>query len=111
MEQETQVKAVEEKQETSTQEKEAAVIDNAVKEGEVNPEYGLQSDGVYKVNLDNPPKQKEDAVQEQSTDDSDVVVGEPEDTGDSQEVVEEVRDAQEEEVILEEIKGEVIRAS
>ena len=67
MEQETQVKAVEEKQETSTQEKEAAIIDNAVKEGEVNPEYGLQSDGVYKVNLDNPPKPKEDAVQEQST--------------------------------------------
>ena len=67
MEQETQVKAVEEKQETSTQEKEAAVIDTAVKEGEVNPEYGLQSDGVYKVNLDNPPKTKEVAVQEQST--------------------------------------------
>jgi len=67
MEQEIQVKAVEEKQETSTQEKEAAVIDNAVKEGEVDPEYGLQSDGVYKINLDNPPKLKEDAVQEQST--------------------------------------------
>ena len=62
------VKAVEENQETSTQEKEAAVIDNAVKEGDVNPEYGLQKDGVYKVNLDKPPKQKEDAVQKQSTD-------------------------------------------
>ncbi len=67
MEQEIQVKAVEEKQETSPQEKEAAVLETAVKEGEVNPDYGLQDDGVYKVNLDNPPKQKQDAVQEQST--------------------------------------------
>lgn len=68
MEQEIQVKAVEDKQETSPQEKEAAVLETAVKEGEVNPDYGLQDDGVYKVNLDNPPKQKQDAVQEQSTD-------------------------------------------
>ena len=67
MEQEIQVKAVEEKQETSPQEKEAAVLETAVKEGEINPDYGLQDDGVYKVNLDNPPKQKQDAVQEQST--------------------------------------------
>jgi phosphopantetheinyl transferase (holo-ACP synthase) len=68
MEQEIQVKTVEDKQETSPQEKEAAVLETAVKEGEVNPDYGLQDDGVYKVNLDNPPKQKQDAVQEQSTD-------------------------------------------
>tara|TARA_B100000212_G_scaffold338823_1_gene316049 strand:+ start:3854 stop:5125 length:1272 start_codon:yes stop_codon:yes gene_type:complete len=68
MEQEIQVKAVEEKQETSPQEKEAAVLETAVKEGEVNPDYGLQDDGVYKVNLDNPPKQKQDAIQKQSTD-------------------------------------------
>ncbi len=67
MEQEVQVKAVEEKQEVSTQEKEAAVLETAVKEGEVNPEYGLQDDGVYKINLDKPPTKKENAVQEQST--------------------------------------------
>ena len=67
MEQQTQVKAVEDKKETSPQEKEAAVLDAAIKEGDVNPEYGLQKDGVYKINLDKPPKQKEDAVQEQST--------------------------------------------
>jgi hypothetical protein len=59
MEQEIQVKTVEDKQETSPQEKEAAVLETAVKEGEVNPDYGLQDDGVYKVNLDNPPKQKQ----------------------------------------------------
>ena len=66
MEEKVEVKAVEEKVETSPAQKEAAVLDAAIKEGDVNPEYGLQSDGVYKVNLDKPPKQKEDAVQEQS---------------------------------------------
>ena len=67
MEEKVEVKAVEEKVETSPAQKEAAVLDAAIKEGDVNPEYGLQSDGVYKVNLDKPPKQKEDAVQKQST--------------------------------------------
>ena len=66
-EEQVTVKAVEDTKETSPQEKEAAVLDAAIKEGDVNPEYGLQEDGVYKVNLDKPPKQKEDAVQEQST--------------------------------------------
>ena len=63
MEEQVQVKAAEDKQETSPQEKEAAVLDAAVKEGEVSPDYGLQPDGVYKVNLDKPQKPKEDAVQ------------------------------------------------
>ena len=67
-EEQVTVKAVEDTKEISPQEKEAAVLDAAVKEGDVNPEYGLQKDGVYKVNLDKPPKQKEDAVQKQSTD-------------------------------------------
>ena len=66
-EEQVTVKVVEDAKETSPQEKEAAVLDAAVKDGDVNPEYGLQKDGVYKVNLDKPPKQKEDAVQEQST--------------------------------------------
>ena len=66
-EEQVTVKAVEDTKETSPQEKEAAVLDAAIKEGDVNPEYGLQEDGVYKVNLDKPPKQKEDAVQKQST--------------------------------------------
>ena len=66
MEEQVQIKPAEDKKETSPQEKEAAVLDAAIKEGDVNPEYGLQKDGVYKINLDKPPKQKEDAVQEQS---------------------------------------------
>ena len=68
MEEQVQIKPAEDKKETSPQEKEAAVLDTAIKEGDVNPEYGLQKDGVYKINLDKPPKQKEDAIQEQSTD-------------------------------------------
>ena len=42
------------------QEQEAAVLDQAVETGEVASEYGLQDDGVYKVNLDKPPVQKEE---------------------------------------------------
>ena len=75
---------------------------------EVKPDTGVTAgdDGTIKVDLSKLNKPEKDAVQEQSTDDSNAVVGEPEDTGDSQEVVEEVRDAQEEEVILEEITDE-----
>ena len=54
-----EVKAVEEAPQTP-QEKEAAVLDKAVKEGEVSKEYGLQEDGVYKINVDKPPKQKKE---------------------------------------------------
>jgi len=43
-------------------------------------------------------KQEEDAVQEQSTDDSNVTIGEPKDSGDSKEVVEEIRTTEEQEV-------------
>ena len=75
---------------------------------EVKPDTGatVADDGTIKLDLGKLNKPQEDAVQEQSTDDSDAVVGESEDTGNSQEVVEEVRDAQEEEVILEEITDE-----
>ena len=78
-EQETQVKEVPEVNET-TQSKEAAVLEEAVKSGEVDKDFGLQDDGVYKINLDKPPKEvkkepkakkvtktKKDAVQEQET--------------------------------------------
>jgi len=84
-EQETQVKEVPEVNET-TQSKEAIVLDNAVKSGEVDKNFGLQDDGVYKINLDKPPKEvkkepkvkaepkaqketknKQDAIQEQET--------------------------------------------
>ena len=51
-----------------------------------------------KVEIKEEPKQTEDAVQEQSTNDSDAVVGKPEDSSDSKEVAEEIRDAEEEKV-------------
>ena len=51
-----------------------------------------------KVEIKEEPKQTEDAVQEQSTNDSDAVVGKPEDSSDSKEVVEEIRDTKEEKV-------------
>ena len=65
-------------------------------------------DGTIKIDLSELNKPKEDAVQEQSTDDSDAVVGEPEDTSDSQEVVEEVRETEEEKVVLQEITEEEV---
>jgi len=75
---------------------------------EVKPDTGasVTDDGTIKLDLGKLNKPEENAVQEQSTDDSDVVVGEPEDEGDSQEVVEEVRDTEEKEIILEEITDE-----
>ena len=50
-----------------------------------------------KVDL-TPVKQEDDAVQEQSTDDSDATIGQPEDSSDSEKVVEEVRATEEEKV-------------
>jgi len=72
------------------QEQEAAVLDKAVETGEVASEYGLQDDGVYKINLDKPPVQKEEnnAIQERET--KEIPVGEQ--TQDSKEVDEEVRE-------------------
>ena len=70
------------------QEKEVAVLEKAVESGEVDKEYGLQDDGVYKVNIDKQPNNQEDnAIQERETEK--VSVGER--TGDSQEVDGEVR--------------------
>ena len=72
------------------QEQEAAVLDQAVETGEVASEYGLQDDGVYKVNLDKPPVQKEEnnAIQERGTKEISV----DETSGDSKEVDKEVRE-------------------
>ena len=67
MEEQVNVSVAEETQEKTLQEKEAAVLEKAVEEGTVDKEYGLQDDGVYRVNLDKPPTPKENAVQEQST--------------------------------------------
>jgi hypothetical protein len=43
------------------QQKEAAVLEQAVDEGKVDPAYGLQKDGVYKINVDKPPVPKKEA--------------------------------------------------
>lgn len=65
MEQENiEVKAVDGIENTTAQQKEAAVIEQAVEQGEVSPEYGFQNDGTYKVNLDKPVNTEENAIQE-----------------------------------------------
>ena len=69
-------------------------------------------DNVAKIDL---RKIKEDAVQEQSTDDSDAVVEQPKDSSDSEEVVEEVRatDSNEESPIsvIEEVSDEEVKST
>ena len=72
----------------TTQEKEAAVLEQAIEEGSVDESYGLQDDGVYKVNLDKPPTPKEDAIQEQETESVSVGDG----AEDSPEVDEQIRE-------------------
>ena len=87
VEEKVEVKSVETEAPLTPQEKEAAVLEQAVEKGEVSEEYGLQKDGVYKVNLDKPPtpkqepkeepkvepkKEEKDAVQKRSTEKVDV---------------------------------------
>jgi hypothetical protein len=60
-----EVKAVEETPaETLPQNKEAAVLEKAIEVGDVKPEYGLQDDGVYKINVDKPPAPKQETKEE-----------------------------------------------
>ena len=68
-----------------------------------------KADEVIKVDLSK-PKQEEDAVQEQSTDDSNVAVKQPENNSDSEKVVEEVRSPEEETPIIQEITEEEVKA-
>ena len=102
MEEQVKVNVVEDNTPPATpQEKEAAVLEQAIEEGSIDESYGLQEDGVYKVNLDKPPTPKEDAIQEQETESVSVGDG----AEDSPEVDEQVREQdtkeenQEEEVI------------
>ena len=102
MEEQVKVNVVEDNTPPATpQEKEAAVLEQAIEEGSVDESYGLQEDGVYKVNLDKPPTLKEDAIQEQETESVSVGDG----AEDSPKVDEQVREQdtkeenQEEEVI------------
>jgi len=72
----------------TSQEKEVQVLEKAIESGEVDAQYGLQDDGVFKIDLDKDPNTKEkDAIQERKT--KEIPVGER--TGDSKEVVEKVR--------------------
>ncbi len=83
------------------EQKEAAVINDAVDKGEVAEEYKVkEEDGVYKIDLDNPPNQpkevkskeeskpKEDAIQERKTEKISV----DELPGDSQKVEQNIRE-------------------
>ena len=87
MEEQVEVKVVEGTDNVSTQEKEAAVLQEAIDSGEVDSNYGFQNDGVYRVNVDAPPKQQEDAIQEQEAEGISV----DETSGDSEKVDEQVR--------------------
>ena len=87
MEEQVEVKSVESTENVSTQEKEAAVLQEAIDSGEVDSNYGFQDDGVYRVNVDSPPKQQEDAIQEQEAEGISV----DETSGDSEKVDEQVR--------------------
>ena len=56
-----QVQAQEVVDNSTPQEQEAAVIEQAVEQGEIPSDFGLQDDGVFKVNLDEPLKQEDNA--------------------------------------------------
>ena len=81
---------------------------------EPKPDTGasVAEDGTIKLDLGKLNKPQEDAIQEQSADDSDDTVGQSEDSQDGEEVAEEVRDTsedepvQDEETILEEVTNE-----
>ena len=60
---------------------------------EFKPATSIDDDGTIKVDF------SKNAIQEQSTDDSDAAVEEPRNEESSQEVVEEVRDTEEEQVV------------
>ena len=93
MEENVKVKAVEVNEETSPQEKEAAVLEQAIESGEVDSNYGFQDDGVYRVNVDTPPTQENNASEKQGADEVSV--------RDESEASEEVREENEQESIEE----------
>jgi len=103
MDDQINVSVADDTQEKTLQEKEAAVLEQAVEEGTVDKEYGLQDDGVYRINLDKPPTTKENAVQEQETESVSVGDG----AGDSEKVDEEIREQNTEEPVKEEEKEEI----
>jgi hypothetical protein len=101
---ENQEKVLEVQEETQEQ----PTTENEVVEEKPDTGASVADDGTIKIDLSKLNKPVEDAVQEQSPDDSDAAVGESEDTPDGEEVVEEVRDAEEKEVALEEVTEEEV---
>ena len=88
MEEKVQVQAVPEAAaDAMPQNEEQVVLEQAIESGEVDKDYGLQDDGVYKVNLDKPLNTEENAIQERET--TKVSVDVP--SEDSKEVDSEVR--------------------
>ena len=68
MEEKVQVQAVPEAAaDAMPQNEEQVVLEQAIESGEVDKDYGLQDDGVYKVNLDKPLNTEENAIQERET--------------------------------------------
>ena len=87
---------------------EQPAAENKAPEQNVDSPVSQDDEGTIKVDFTKLNKE-EDAVQEQSADDSDVVVTKPEDRSDSEEVVEEVREPeQEESAVLEEVTEEEV---
>ncbi len=88
-------------------------VDNTTEEvkQEVNPAVSQDEEGTIKINLGELNKPQEDAVPEQSTNDSNDVVEEPKDTPSSEEVVQEVREPieEDEQPVLQEITEEEVQ--
>ena len=120
MEENIEVKAVEVKEETSPQEQEAAVLEQAIESGEVDSNYGFQDDGVYRVNVDTPPTQENNASEEQSADEVSVrdqpeasqEVREEDEQEGIEELTEQIEEKKEEEEtleVVEESKEEIVQ--
>ena len=87
---------------------EQPAAENKAPEQNVDSPVSQDDEGTIKVDFTKLNKE-EDAVQEQSADDSDAVVGEPQDSSNSEEVVEELREPEQEgSTVLEEVTEEEI---
>ena len=87
---------------------EQPAAENKAPEQNADSPVSQDDEGTIKVDFTKLNKE-EDAVQEQSADDSDAVIGEPQDSSNSEEVVEELREPeQEESTVLEEVTEEEV---
>ena len=87
---------------------EQPAAENKAPEQNVDSPVSQDDEGTIKIDFTKLNKE-EDAVQVQSADDSDAVIGEPQDSSNSEEVVEELREPeQEESTVLEEVTEEEV---